>query len=356
MIGLVSIDNYLISISAKMCSTLLSDDRLNQVLSASGIKQEPYSPLGSSGGFSASLNSGSSPESNSSSDGMPCSPNYFPFPGGFDLLANDFDPNSDSGLGSASSYGADDQMCFNWTNRHYDVKLEPFNTSDCEDIYRLRADGLDLHDATQSLLLPYADGLLKDSISGSTSLPPAATVLIKTPSSVTSSTYTPVLSQSATTQSATTTATHAGASGGPPKRLCLVCGDVASGYHYGVASCEACKAFFKRTIQGMWREYLLTAVISSVSIVETGSIDYTCPAANDCEITKRRRKSCQSCRFTKCLRVGMLREGKCLVSILQSCYMAFENCICYCSQRRHNQLAYLTDDLTLNSRRRSCLA
>lgn len=71
------------------------------------------------------------------------------------------------------------------------------------------------------------------------------------------------------------------------KRYCLVCGDVASGFHYGVASCEACKAFFKRTIQG--------------------NIEYICPGNNDCEINKRRRKACQACRFQKCLTMGMLK-------------------------------------------------
>ncbi|GFO48279.1 estrogen related receptor [Plakobranchus ocellatus] len=40
-----------------------------------------------------------------------------------------------------------------------------------------------------------------------------------------------------------------------------------------------------------------------------GNIEYSCPASGDCEITKRRRKACQACRFQKCLGVGMLREG-----------------------------------------------
>ncbi|XP_039390591.1 estrogen receptor beta [Mauremys reevesii] len=71
--------------------------------------------------------------------------------------------------------------------------------------------------------------------------------------------------------------------------FCAVCSDYASGYHYGVWSCEGCKAFFKRSIQG--------------------HNDYICPATNQCTIDKNRRKSCQACRLRKCCEVGMMKCG-----------------------------------------------
>ncbi|XP_068609553.1 estrogen receptor 2a [Brachionichthys hirsutus] len=70
---------------------------------------------------------------------------------------------------------------------------------------------------------------------------------------------------------------------------CVVCHDYASGYHYGVWSCEGCKAFFKRSIQRQ--------------------NDYICPATNQCTIDKNRRKSCQACRLRKCYEVGMTKCG-----------------------------------------------
>ena len=58
------------------------------------------------------------------------------------------------------------------------------------------------------------------------------------------------------------------AGGKADMHFCAVCHDYASGYHYGVWSCEGCKAFFKRSIQGMsssspshhWSRLLLASV------------------------------------------------------------------------------------------------
>ncbi|KAM6917526.1 estrogen receptor 2b isoform 1-T4 [Lycodopsis pacificus] len=79
------------------------------------------------------------------------------------------------------------------------------------------------------------------------------------------------------------------AAGKADMHFCAVCHDYASGYHYGVWSCEGCKAFFKRSIQG--------------------HNDYICPATNQCTIDKNRRKSCQACRLRKCYEVGMMKCG-----------------------------------------------
>ncbi|XP_061742280.1 estrogen receptor 2b isoform X1 [Nerophis ophidion] len=80
-----------------------------------------------------------------------------------------------------------------------------------------------------------------------------------------------------------------GGGGKSDTHFCAVCHDYASGYHYGVWSCEGCKAFFKRSIQG--------------------HNDYICPATNQCTIDKNRRKSCQACRLRKCYEVGMMKCG-----------------------------------------------
>ncbi|XP_009859533.2 nuclear receptor isoform X1 [Ciona intestinalis] len=73
------------------------------------------------------------------------------------------------------------------------------------------------------------------------------------------------------------------------KHICAVCGDRASGKHYGVYSCEGCKGFFKRTV----RKYLT----------------YTCRDDKDCIIDKRQRNRCQYCRYQKCITMGMKKEA-----------------------------------------------
>lgn len=70
---------------------------------------------------------------------------------------------------------------------------------------------------------------------------------------------------------------------------CKVCGDRASGYHYGVMSCEGCKGFFRRSIQKQ--------------------IEYRCLRDGSCQVLRLNRNRCQYCRFKKCLAVGMSRDS-----------------------------------------------
>ena len=82
-------------------------------------------------------------------------------------------------------------------------------------------------------------------------------------------------------------------------KWCAVCGDNASGYHYGANTCEGCKSFFKRTVQKNLGD------------------KYECvKATDDCSVDKLSRAKCQACRLKKCLTVGMVAEGNYVTSDL----------------------------------------
>ncbi|CAI9722851.1 vitamin D3 receptor-like isoform X2 [Octopus vulgaris] len=70
---------------------------------------------------------------------------------------------------------------------------------------------------------------------------------------------------------------------------CRICGEKASGFHYGVNTCEACKGFFRRSLQR--------------------KEEYKCPGIENCEISPGKRNACAFCRFKKCLSMGMSKEA-----------------------------------------------
>lgn len=80
---------------------------------------------------------------------------------------------------------------------------------------------------------------------------------------------------------------------------CRICTGIATGIHYGIHTCEACKAFFRR------------------ASVEKNK--YSCQVNNDCVITDRRRGNCSACRLQKCLDLGMskgaVRHGRYTIAI-----------------------------------------
>ncbi|KAF3697051.1 Nuclear receptor subfamily 2 group C member 2 [Channa argus] len=74
-----------------------------------------------------------------------------------------------------------------------------------------------------------------------------------------------------------------------PVEYCVVCGDKASGRHYGAVSCEGCKGFFKRSVRK--------------------NLTYSCRSKQDCVINKHHRNRCQFCRLRKCLKMGMKTDS-----------------------------------------------
>nr|XP_055030649.1 progesterone receptor [Misgurnus anguillicaudatus] len=74
------------------------------------------------------------------------------------------------------------------------------------------------------------------------------------------------------------------------QRMCVICGDEASGCHYGVLTCGSCKVFFKRAVEGHH--------------------NYLCAGRNDCIVDKIRRKNCPACRLRKCYQAGMMLGGR----------------------------------------------
>ncbi|KAJ8388771.1 hypothetical protein AAFF_G00130040 [Aldrovandia affinis] len=73
------------------------------------------------------------------------------------------------------------------------------------------------------------------------------------------------------------------------QRTCLICGDRATGLHYGIISCEGCKGFFKRSI--------------------CNKRVYRCSRDKNCEMSRKQRNRCQYCRLLKCLQMGMNRKA-----------------------------------------------
>ncbi|NXK56046.1 HNF4A factor, partial [Chauna torquata] len=70
--------------------------------------------------------------------------------------------------------------------------------------------------------------------------------------------------------------------------LCAICGDRATGKHYGASSCDGCKGFFRRSIR---KNHV-----------------YTCRFNRQCVVDKDKRNQCRYCRLKKCFRAGMKKE------------------------------------------------
>ncbi|OAD56389.1 Ecdysone-induced protein 78C, partial [Eufriesea mexicana] len=94
---------------------------------------------------------------------------------------------------------------------------------------------------------------------------------------------------------------------------CRVCGDKASGYHYGVTSCEGCKVnsslFVERARKNITSCTTSNGTLGFFRRSIQKQIEYRCLKDGNCLVIRISRNRCQYCRFKKCLAVGMSRDS-----------------------------------------------
>lgn len=93
-------------------------------------------------------------------------------------------------------------------------------------------------------------------------------------------------------------------SGAPSEHVsCHVCGDKAVPHiHYGGQCCFSCKAFFRRVVN----TYFNTGASTKTDQLKaTAAAELRCRASDNCQISPETRRTCQACRYKKCLSVGM---------------------------------------------------
>ena len=74
-------------------------------------------------------------------------------------------------------------------------------------------------------------------------------------------------------------------------KVCVVCGEKASGFYFGALVCLPCKSFYIRC-------------------TKDGEPTFTCQCNGNCDIAKQGRIRCQYCRYQRCIMAGMCRKEK----------------------------------------------